>query len=820
MITNTNEYKQRLKEIQESVNVVYTSIPSDEPRFVIDANSRQINIPSEFSFLALKKDHKAETIYFEIDRYFDDNDLSNHTCVIQFELFSYDTNDLLYSGISPITSIDIESEDGKIIFGWALTNDVTQFNATIRFSVRFFTIENDSFTYSFNTLPAISIILDTLDVDDSSNALITPSELQNWLDRMNQINNNINELLSDVNESVANAEESASEAKNALSDVIVAKTDSINTIDEAKTEAVKAVADAGSAQKKILDDAVAEIVSDREQISVNTTDISSLKGDLGELINIDFGELLDGKYVNSANGNISDSSSYKYTDFITTNGVTKIRIYCGFKVANVGIALYNSEKNYVIGYDNSTGNIGDTKQIDIPNNVSFIRICTLNQYADNLFIKAYSLHKSLANKQDKLVVGVNVDAEPKENSDNPITSNGVYVALGEKLNNNAMDGILGRATYTQLLDKTQFLDGKLLDSTATVSTPNDMSDSPNNVTTNIIELDFNSFDGVREFETNLQTGQFIALGYFLHNGQYVRSAYIAETESFDGHFKFSMPEVNVKMRLSIRKDLVNPEDIIITKKGEWTTEPSYGTNVLVFKDGSIKKRNLDASIQKELFSENPCDYKGNEFQIFKKVLCIGDSLTEGTFDYFEGSTRRYFVDKDYSYPSILSALTGRTVVNKGFGGDTFHSWYERYKNDDLSGFDCAIIELGLNDSTQNTTSADRLEYLGKIVSKLKSENNGIKIFISTIFKCYSNNNIPLVNADIISFANSTDNCYLMNVYENGHLEPNSAYVAGHLTVLGYQRLARDYYAYASKIISENMPAFQYVQYVGSDKNYQ
>ena len=84
MITDPLEFRQRLQEIQNSVEVTYAYLPSNEPRFIIDANSRKINIPFEFSFLGVIGDHKAETIYFEIDRYFDDEDLSTHTCVIQF----------------------------------------------------------------------------------------------------------------------------------------------------------------------------------------------------------------------------------------------------------------------------------------------------------------------------------------------------------------------------------------------------------------------------------------------------------------------------------------------------------------------------------------------------------------------------------------------------------------------------------------------------------------------------------------------------------------------------------------------------------------
>ena len=550
--------------------------------------------------------------------------------------------------------------------------------------------------------------------------------------------------------------------------------------------------------------------------------IGSLKEEITEILDIKIGSLIDDFYILTTNGKAMPSSAYKMTDYIYIKDVKKIVYPILTKMANIGLAFYSDrdESTFISGYDIGTDVYKNKRILVVPNGAEYVRFCCLSADYTLMYLRISSFIEGIRGKQDLLVKGVNLDEEPSKKSDNPVTSKGVYNALKNKLGTEALSEILEVVSYTQLLNSKDFLVGKQLQTTALVSTPDDMTNSDHWTTTNLIELDWNGEDGGRTFETNLKTGQFMALGYFLYNGKYVRSAFISTTEEYDGHYKFTFPIANVKMRLSIRNDLVKTDDIIITKSGEWTTDPSYGTNILAFKEKSVKKNSLAENIQNEIFPVNPCEYRGNEFQIFKKVLCIGDSLTEGTFDYFEGSTRKYFVDKEYSYPSILSALTGRNVVNKGFGGDTFHSWYERYKNEDLSGFDCAIIELGLNDSTQNTTSADRLEYLGKIVSKLKSENNGIKIFISTVFKCYSNNNIPLVNADIMSFANSTDNCYLMNVYENGHLEPNSAYVAGHLTVLGYQRLARDYYAYASKIISENMSAFQYVQYIGSDKRYQ
>lgn len=188
MITEPYEFRQRLQEIQNSVKITFAHLPSNEPRFIIDANSREINIPFEFSFLGVIGDHKAETIYFEIDRYFDEIDLSTHTCVIQF--INKNPKTLKFNeGLYPVTTMDVNSIDGKIIFGWNIMNDATQIAGDIHFSIRFYSIDsNNKFTYNFNTLTANSIILDTLDVKHTSIIEIFPSELQAWNDKMNQIN--------------------------------------------------------------------------------------------------------------------------------------------------------------------------------------------------------------------------------------------------------------------------------------------------------------------------------------------------------------------------------------------------------------------------------------------------------------------------------------------------------------------------------------------------------------------------------------------------------------------------------------------------------
>jgi hypothetical protein len=59
-------------------------------------------------------------------------------------------------------------------------------------------------------------------------------------------------------------------------------------------------------------------------------------------------------------------------------------------------------------------------------------------------------------------------------------------------------------------------------------------------------------------------------------------------------------------------------------------------------------------------------------QIFSRGICIGDSVTDGSFDNAQGGA----VIKRFSYPSILKRLTNIDIVNAGIAGVTSQTWYE------------------------------------------------------------------------------------------------------------------------------------------------
>lgn len=181
MITSSEEYMKRLDDIQNQTgNYELVMLPSDEPRFIIDANQRTITIPDSFTFLGVLNDHNAETVYFEIDRYYDQMDLSTQTCIIQFESVS-SSGTKISEGFYPVSKLDVDTVPNKIIFGWEIQNDATAYAGNVFFSVRFYSTKKGEdgivFAYNFNTTAVSLPVKDSLNTADKAVA-VEPGETQ------------------------------------------------------------------------------------------------------------------------------------------------------------------------------------------------------------------------------------------------------------------------------------------------------------------------------------------------------------------------------------------------------------------------------------------------------------------------------------------------------------------------------------------------------------------------------------------------------------------------------------------------------------------
>lgn len=147
MITGSAEYKEYLATLANSYNPpnILIRIPASEPIYKIDLNTRVIEAPK---MLGVEADHEAELIYFMVDRYFDQVDLAQCVCAVQFRNARFEE----YMYIVP--AYDTLSCPGKLIFAWNIQSPVTKYGGNVEFSFKFFKIDKTSgeLLYELNTL--------------------------------------------------------------------------------------------------------------------------------------------------------------------------------------------------------------------------------------------------------------------------------------------------------------------------------------------------------------------------------------------------------------------------------------------------------------------------------------------------------------------------------------------------------------------------------------------------------------------------------------------------------------------------------------------
>ena len=288
--------------------------------------------------------------------------------------------------------------------------------------------------------------------------------------------------------------------------------------------------------------------------------------------------------------------------------------------------------------------------------------------------------------------------------------------------------------------------------------------------------------------------------------------------------------------------------------GDLNIEDEEGNIVAGFRGGHIKTKNFDSkdievrvtALEGQVDYNTPSNYLGRDISTFAKIMCIGDSLTEGAFNYLSGSsfgnnTKASLLGRPYSYPQYLAKLTGCEVTNLGKSGYTSTMWYDYYTtgegaDTDFSGYDCAIIQLGVNDNAATFDTVTKTA-LDNIINKVKTANAGIKIFFAGIINAksypaaiegesYYAKDQWLRNYYNTYYANDAQVFFIDHV-AYGHLRsmPNAQhggsypvdnYNEGHLSAYGYWRLAQDYVSMISYIMhSDQTGKFRKIQFIGT-----
>jgi hypothetical protein len=154
MITSLQEYYNLLYLIQdENPPELAVLIPGNEEPLRIDLDTRKIDAPE---YLSVATDHRAETVFFSVNRYFDNVDLSTMSCIIQF------INAAGESGIYVVPFYDISRGDDNMLIPWVIEGAVTAKSGSVAYSVQFFRVSESSskYAYNLNTLAATSKVLE------------------------------------------------------------------------------------------------------------------------------------------------------------------------------------------------------------------------------------------------------------------------------------------------------------------------------------------------------------------------------------------------------------------------------------------------------------------------------------------------------------------------------------------------------------------------------------------------------------------------------------------------------------------------------------
>ena len=161
-----NKWFDTLKNLQDTITEILNIPDGDGNSHYIDVDlsKREIKLPSSFyaDFLDVQNDHLAAEIWFRMDRYFEDVDLSKTTCVIEY------INAAGEGRICPILSIDTTTFNGQLCVCWQVGREATKQAGKIKFVLHFYNIVQNSngdfvYSYSLSTRPCEATILKSLD---------------------------------------------------------------------------------------------------------------------------------------------------------------------------------------------------------------------------------------------------------------------------------------------------------------------------------------------------------------------------------------------------------------------------------------------------------------------------------------------------------------------------------------------------------------------------------------------------------------------------------------------------------------------------------
>ena len=234
---------------------------------------------------------------------------------------------------------------------------------------------------------------------------------------------------------------------------------------------------------------------------------------------------------------------------------------------------------------------------------------------------------------------------------------------------------------------------------------------------------------------------------------------------------------------------------------------------------------------------------GGFFSIFRRVACIGDSLSSGEMESLDEAGNRGYHDMfEYSWGQYMARAAGVEVLNFSRGGMTAEEYCKSFA--EANGFwdpklacQCYIIALGVNDilgrkmplgSTDDICLEDPEKnadtfagWYGKIIQRYKQIAPKAKFFLvgfprvrHYIDKCVA------VTDLFYKFSEFFENTYTIDLFryapEHDEKFAKTFYLGGHLNAMGYKLTGLQIMSYIDFIIRKNPEDFAQVAFTPAD----
>lgn len=231
---------------------------------------------------------------------------------------------------------------------------------------------------------------------------------------------------------------------------------------------------------------------------------------------------------------------------------------------------------------------------------------------------------------------------------------------------------------------------------------------------------------------------------------------------------------------------------------------------------------------------------GGMAAIFRRIGCVGDSLSSGELETWDPTGRKVYLDLfEHSWGQYIARMTGAKVYNFSKGGMTAKEYIETFANarnywDPKLACDAYIVALGCNDlnghkqpvgsvsdinkDSPAESAATFAGYLGQLILRLRTIQPDAKFFYLTMPAEGQQEPAEKVafrdghQKLMYEFAEYFPNSYVIDLRKYGPVYDEEFkkcyYGGGHLNTMGYYLTALEVVSYIDYIIRHNPRDFR------------